>query len=84
LGNDVWTGTGQTYSDGPGEAHYRYTLILKAFVGAVLHLGLPGYGLCISSCITNSLEGESTVSRRQTDDTMTDLGLILWGGGASD
>jgi hypothetical protein len=46
LGNDVRPGTGQTDGDGLGEAHETYTLILKAFVGAVLHLGLPGSGLC--------------------------------------
>jgi len=42
-----------------------------------MHLGLPGCGLCIVSCITNSMEGESCpVSRRETDNTATDLGLL--------
>jgi hypothetical protein len=41
LGNNVRPGTGQTHSDGPGEEHYRCALILKAFVDAVMHLGVP-------------------------------------------
>ena len=51
-----------------------------------MHLRLPGSGLCILSCITNSLESASSpVSRRRTDNTATDLDLIfVVGGGDSD
>ena len=56
-------------------------MILKTFVDVVLLLGLPCSGLCIASCIANNLEGESSpVSRRMTDNTATDLGLIFVGG----
>ena len=60
-------------------------MILKAFVDAVMHLGLPGSGLCIVSCIAKSLEGEpSHVSRRKTDNTVTDLGPFYAEGRGSD
>jgi hypothetical protein len=64
LGNDVWPGTGQTDSDGPGKAPCRYMMILNGLVNAVFHLGLPAIALCASFCITSNSKGVSSpVSR---------------------